>query len=229
MLKDAKPSKYVDETEIWWRWRAKLELLSRSGFVPRSEINKILGYKSKNYFRGFGDKKSGLKNIGKDEFETLVEIFRGNIVSHPITVSVAPPVFSKYSGGESEAHYNLKKYVAANPEVVLSEDGISTFEVEYSFPTMDRADIMLIDLHGRIIGVEIEVSVNDGQYEGLLQAIKYRFMGELMTNRKPGDSRAVLIAYSISQNMKLLCSEYNITSIEVDKSIVDKWTMDNIK
>lgn len=52
-------------------------------------------------------------------------------------------------------------------------------------------------------------------------------MGELMTSRKPGDSRAVLIAYSISQNMKQLCSDYNITYIEVEKSTVDKWLQKN--
>jgi hypothetical protein len=38
---------------------------------------------------------------------------------------------------------------------------------------------VLSDHAGRIIGVEIEVNVGSGQWPGLLQAIKYRYMLEL--------------------------------------------------
>ena len=224
LLKDVKPSKYTDGTEVWWRWHADLKLISQSGFVPRLEINKILGYKSNYNFRGFGDNHSGLKRIKESEFTSLVEIFRRSIEIKQNLGSTNPSSHTGGFGGEeSDAHKSLKQYVADNPESVFSEKGISTLQVEYPFPTMDRADILLTDSYGRIIGVEIEVNVNDGQFEGLLQAIKYRYMGELMTSRKPGDSRAVLIAYSISQNMKKLCSDYNITFIEVEKSTVDNW------
>lgn len=228
-LKNSKPSKYANGSEVWWRWHAELKLLSRSGFVPRKEINKILRYKSNYNFRGFGNMHSGLKNINKDEFNTLVDIFKGKITIQSNLVSKGTPNQSGFGAEESKEHRNLKLYVAANPEVTLSEKGVTTLEVEYSFPTMDKADIMLTDQFGKIIGVEIEVSVNDGQYEGLLQAIKYRYMGELITKRRPGDSRAVLIAYTVAPNMKHLCSDYNITCIEVNKHIVDKWAENNIE
>ena len=53
-----------------------------------------------------------------------------------------------------------------------------------------------------------------------MQAIKYRFMGELMLNRKPGDSRALLVAYKISSRMKQICEDYNVEYVEIEKSVI---------
>ncbi|MCG2710905.1 MAG: hypothetical protein L6416_01010 [Candidatus Omnitrophica bacterium] len=57
---------------------------------------------------------------------------------------------------------------------MLNEEGLITIGKEYPFPTNDRADIVLKDKYGRIIGVEIEVEVNDDENAGPIQAIKYR-------------------------------------------------------
>lgn len=222
-LTDSKPSKYTDGKEIWWRWYAKLKLLTRTGFVSQKDTNEVLGYKSNYSLRGFGDLKSGLKKLSKSQFDSLLYLFKSSVSLKDKSSFSKSYEASRHGGEESDAHKNLKLYVAANPSIVLSEIGVSTYQVEFPFPTMDRADIILEDQFGRILGVEIEVSVGDGQIEGLLQAIKYRFMGELMMKRKPGDSRSVLIAYSISSKMKRLCEEYNIQSIEVDRSIVESW------
>lgn len=221
----SEPTKYVDGSEIWWRWHAPLTLLSRSGFVPRERMNAILGYKLNFNLHGFGDLHSGLKKITEDQFNNLVTIFKGNVETIPYKTKVISAENGRGGEGESREHFLLKMYVAFNPSKVIDESNVQTFEIEYPFPTGDRADILLLDKFGKILGVEIEVSVNDDQIEGLLQAIKYRYMSELMTTRKLGDSRALLIAYIISDKMKLLCNKYDIQCIEVDKSIVEQWSL----
>jgi hypothetical protein len=219
----SEPSKYIDGTEIWWRWYAPLKLLSRSGFVPRERMNALLEYKNDYNLRGFGDLHSGLKKITADQFKSLVEIFKGEVESLPCKAN--PRYIGKGGGGgESFDHFMLKVYVATHPAVVVKENTVKTYGVEYSYPTGDRADILLVDQFGKIIGVEIEVSVNDVQFDGPLQAIKYRYMAEVMTARKCGDSAAILVAYSISNRMKSLCDQYNVQCIEVDKTIVEQWS-----
>ena len=222
-LENIKPTKYNDGTEICWCWFAEIKIISKSGFLSREDANKILGYKSGFNYRGFGDLHSGLKKISGRQYEDLIESFRGKIE----TVKYSKKYLNSSSCGESLSHYLLKNYVACNPSIVLNEIGISKYEVEFPFPTGDRADILLIDRTGRIIGVEIEINVDD-EYEGLLQAIKYRYMSEPMMNRKLGDSRAFLIAYSISEKMKNICNNYNVNYIEVRHEAVDKWTQQGI-
>lgn len=127
-------------------------------------------------------------------------------------------------GVESQEHFLLKVYAAVNPSQILSGSGFQSIQLEYSFPTGDRADILMADGYGRVLGIEIEVAVDDDQFEGLLQAIKYRYMGELQARMQPGDSRAILIAYRISKKMKSLCEDYNIECYEVDKATVERWS-----
>lgn len=50
------PTEYQNGTRIWWRWWTRVELLSRSGFVPRIELNRVLGYDPTYSLRGFGDR-----------------------------------------------------------------------------------------------------------------------------------------------------------------------------
>lgn len=215
---DTTVTKYVNGTEICWSWQAATELLSSNGFVPRTEINRVLGYKPSYNLRGFGDRKSGLKRISKDEYETLVAIFkrrtgRSDLVTRALRKKHAPRV--RGTGGESAAHKHLKEYVAANPDTVLGEPGLRTVKVESSFPTGDRADIVLEDALGRIIGVEIELAVGDLDLPGVLQALKYRAMLELTHEQKHGQGRAFLIAHSITPAIKALCSQYKVECFEV--------------
>jgi hypothetical protein len=67
----------------------------------------------------------------------------------------------KHGGGEGAVHLNLKNYVNSNPAVALNEPGLRSLGVEYEFPTNGRADVVLVDQHNRIVGVEIEPSVDD--------------------------------------------------------------------
>ena len=95
--------------------------------------------------------------------------------------------------------------------------------MEYEFPTNDRADIVLVDQHNRIIGVEVEPSVDNIDLVGLLQAIKYQYMLECFTDREPGDSRGILIAHSISNQIKEICLRYGIEYCEISHEVVDTW------
>lgn len=212
-------TKYANGTEITWCWHAKINLISRSGFLSRKKTNEILEYKKDYNYHGFGDLHSGLKKISKKTYDQIVKSFSGNIK----TIKFSNKKRKRSKIVESLDHYLLKHYVASNPSIILNEAGIRSFKVEFSYPTGDRADILLVDSFGRIIGVEIEINVNDKDYEGLLQAIKYRYMAELVTNRKPGDSRAILIAYTITRNMQKLCSKYDVEFLEVDKKNVNRW------
>lgn len=216
---DDVPTKYADGTEIWWRWSASTEAIVSDGFVHRKKVNSVLGYQEGNSLRGFGDYHSGLKKISKDQFDMFIRLFSDGRSSKPIS----PVSINRERLGESADHLHLKEYVAANPSFALKEEGIEWIATEYLFPTADCADIVLRDRYGRYIGVEIEVDVSHLQVDGLLQAVKYRFMVPIMKGTNLHETRAVLIAYSISGKIKRLCEKYEVDCFEVERSAVDSW------
>ena len=211
-------TRYKDGTSARWCWHASVAVLSRSGFVPRAEINKALGYAANYNLRGFGDSHSGLKELDQATYEMLLALFRGQAEIPAEEPGGGPPpkVGGHGGGGESEAHRRLKEFVAANPERILSDPGAEWVGTEVSFPTGDRADCVLRDSENRIVGVEIELHVGDEDLAGVLQAIKYRFMLEVTTKRTHGDSRAVLVAHSISKRMRARCARYDVECVVVD-------------
>lgn len=217
---DTTVTKYVDGTEICWCWQAPTELLSSNGFVPRAELNRVLGYKPSYNLRGFGDRKSGLKRISIADYEPLVKIFRrgaeqSDVLTKALLMEHSPRV--RGIGGESPEHKRLKERVAANPSAVLSEAGLRSVEVESSFPTGDRADIVLEDSIGRIIDVEIVLSVGDPDLLGVLQALKYRAMLELTHEQKQGQGCAFLVAHTLTSTMKDLCSQYKVECFKIPR------------
>ena len=219
---NSQPERYSDGSKIWWRWHAPVSICSRSGFVERKEVARILGYKTTYNFHGFGDYHSGLKKISESQFWSLVDAFHA---SRPIrfptpTGSVGR---SRNGGEEGPVHLNLKNYVASNPAVALNERGLRTLHVEYPFPTNDRADIVLADRHNRIIGLEIEPTIPGVDLVGLLQAIKYQYMLECVTQRERGDSRGILVAHKISGQVKTVCEKYGIECFEISRNEVESW------
>ena len=216
---DIKPEKYIDGTELWWCWHAELKLISRSGFVPRKELCKTLGYKDSYNLRGFGDGRSGLKKIDSKVFEELCRLFLEE-ERKTLPVIQSHEGRSYAGGGESDAHRALKHYVAEHCSDVFGENGLKWVHTEYQFSTGDRADIVLEDKYGRIMGVEIEINVGKSDLTGTLQAIKYRWMLEVLRGCKHGDSRAALVAYTIDEEVKRISEAYNVECIEVSRSIV---------
>lgn len=221
---DWAPTEYTDGTKIWWRWFAELKIESQSGFIPRRDMLQILGYSPKYNLHGFGDMHSGLKKLSASVGEILTDTFRSSSI-HDLPV-VTPRMFGHFTegGGESDEHRLLKEFVANDPSGVLNEHGLVLEKIEYSFQTGDRADIVLRDQYGRIVGVEIEVTVGKNDYAGPLQAIKYRRMLEMVAKMKHNNGRAMLVAYSIDPSMKNLCSKYEIECHEIKHGDVKNWT-----
>lgn len=213
--------KYVDGTEIWWRWHAAAEVVSRSGFVPRQELAQIIGYDPAYTFRGFGEQHSGLKKLSSEEFHTIVERFNQYLPVNLPEPPISPSVWKRWhSGEESDIHRELKEFVAADPSNAIDEPGLSTLHIEYSFASGDRADIVLIDKYNRIVAVEIEPEVDSSDDVGALQAIKYRSMLEWCAERIPGDSRALLIAHKIQPVIRKKCADYGVECYEIPREKV---------
>lgn len=73
--KKSTPEYYLNGTKILWKWYADAQQYSHSGFVSRQKLNHILNYKSNYLYRGFGDRKSGLKKITKEQFIKISSFF----------------------------------------------------------------------------------------------------------------------------------------------------------
>lgn len=225
-LEGSTPTEYTDGSVIWWRWYTPLKLISRSGFVSRQRLNEILGYSPDYSLHGFGDAKSGLKKISQEKFDQVLRAFKESLPKPP-KLPFKPKVPHDAPGGvESEEHRYLKEYVACNPTDVLQEEGLRHLFTEYPFCTNDQADVVLEDTFGRVIGVEIEVAIDEQNLAGMLQAIKYRYMLEVTQERSAGDSRALLVAYQISPRVKGACKKYNVEVAEVSKETVMNWAKD---
>jgi hypothetical protein len=221
-LADSQPEEYTNGTSVHWAWFAPLDLVSTSGFVSRAALNGILGYAENYVLRGFGDRKSGLKKIDRPTYERIAAAFTAE---RPATVPrfrIEPPPGGP-PDGEGEPHRLLKEYVAGAPPAALGEAGLVLKKMEHVFPSADRADVVLVDAFGRIVGVEVEVHVGEQDVVGVLQALKYRAMLEPLYDRNPGDSRAVLVAYSISPAMRTLCTRYGVEWLEVPDAVVREW------
>lgn len=203
---------YTDGSEIKWSWHALTKTVSTNGFVDRETVNKVLGYKTKYSLRAFEDKKSGLKKISEQQFNDLLSAFSSK---SQLKERAYKPVGNR-KGGESKAHLDLKNRVAEDPSLVLNEEGLSTYRVEYPFPSGDRADIVLRDRFNRVIGVEVELRQDESRFEGVLQAIKYRFMLAYMFNIDFLNTRAMLVAHEISEELKKSCDKYNVEYFEVN-------------
>jgi len=65
-----KPEKYEDGSEIWWAWRATTKLIRRCS-IPREDVCSVFDYSENYNFRGFGDHRSGLKRLTREQFEAL--------------------------------------------------------------------------------------------------------------------------------------------------------------
>lgn len=225
-LEGSTPTEYTDGSSIWWRWYTPLKLVSKSGYISRQRLNGILGYAPNYSLHGFGDAKSGLKKISQEEFAQILKAFRESLPTPPKLPSKPKRPHDAPGVAESREHRFLKEYVAGNPIDVLQEEGVRHLFTEYLFCTNDQADVVLEDKFGRIIGVEVEVAIDEQNLAGMLQAIKYRYMLEVTHERSAGDSRALLVAYQISPGVKGACKKYNVEAVEVAKELVMKWAED---
>jgi hypothetical protein len=122
---------------------------------------------------------------------------------------VAKEEYDRYiSHEEGDRHKSLKLRLAEQPE--LLESKLRLVQIEYMFPTNDRADILFIDKRSRFVAVEVETDIGPMALAGLLQAAKYRVMLAIQFGIKADHVRAMLAAYTIHPAMKERASKYAI-------------------
>jgi len=116
--------------------------------------------------------------------------------------------------GSSE-HSALKRYVIDNAEALFGS-GTKLFQEEYYFPSSDKANLAFILPDGKWLTVEVEVDVPPNDIVGLLQAIKYKYMCAVQERLKFDQIRTALVAHSVDQTIKDMCSIYDVEVYEVE-------------
>jgi len=212
------PEKYDDGSKRWWKWKADARLVNQSGFVPRVELNSLLGYRPNYGFRAFGDDHSGVKRIDETLHQQILQAFSRNQPRESKPIERSSNLYAHKGhgeGGEGPDHRRLKERVADDPAAVLGEEGLALIQKEYPFPTGDRADVLLRDSENRYVAVEVEVAVDLADISGVLQAIKYSSMYAIECRRRFEEVRAFLVAHSISAEVETLCNQYGIETFVV--------------
>lgn len=69
---------YGDGKKRWWCWHAHLTLLRNDGYVPLSDVNRVLDYSPNCVLFGFGTKSSGLKEITTSQYAEFERLFSAN-------------------------------------------------------------------------------------------------------------------------------------------------------
>jgi len=129
------------------------------------------------------------------------------------------------STGESDRHKRLKEYVAANPQIIGLGSSAKA-NIEYSFTSGDRADVVLTGGGAAFTAVEIELEGARNLVVGAYQAIKYATLcaaeAGLDLDFGPGKTvRAVLVAHETDYpEVSEITAKYGIELISVPESSV---------
>jgi hypothetical protein len=117
------------------------------------------------------------------------------------------------SGGEGEKHKELKLWIACHPEFLGSND-VTNVEVEHTYLSGDSADLVISHNDGKYTVVEVETT---DPMPGAHQAIKYRSLlcAEKMLELGTERVRAVLVAWSIPDEVRNFCNKYGIEVKEI--------------
>jgi len=217
---DSEPTKYIDNTEIWWRFYAKTKNINSHGFISREKVNEILGYDKDYHYRGFGTKRSGVKEITRLQYQELLKYFlkddekeNQKLKEKKVPYKHAPNISS---APESEMHKKIKESIASNPSLYLKEPNLKYIKTEYKFKTNDRVDILLRDQYGRFVVVEVEPECEKNNHIGSAQCMKYRSLMRFENDRNENEVRAILAAKSISKDIADKARRYNIEIKEID-------------
>jgi len=124
------------------------------------------------------------------------------------------------SGGESEAHRQLKTYVCGRPDA-LGLHSVADMFMERRFVSGDIVDIMFVGADGYAV-VEVEIEGERETLEGLFQAVKYRALleAELTLNRSTKSVEAFLVAYDIPAVVAEAARTLGVKAIKVDRESV---------
>jgi hypothetical protein len=207
---DSQRERYSDGSSLWWRYCTPTRSINSAGFIPRPEVNSLLGYSDSYVFHGFGEEHSGLKQIEVDLFNRILAAFIASAQrDEKSRISDAP--FTRFGGGgEGPEHMALKRRIARDPAGVLGEVGLRLWEEEWPLPTGDRIDLVLKDAFDRFVAVEVEVCCEASELAGPLQCMKYRAMLSYFFGRPIEEVRCILVAHSIHGNVNNRCAIHKI-------------------
>ena len=208
------PDTYADGSQIWWRCKADGRVINSKGFIHRRDLARILGYSEQYPFRGFGDQNSGVKRLSLGEYEAIHSAFLAsqNDIKRILRRSRST---GGHGGGEGPTHKSLKEYIAAHPEEALKEGGLRTVEVEYPFATGDRIDVLLEDVDGRPVTVEVKLTAIGRKSPGSLQCMKYRALIAYLCGWRVSEVRTLLAARSIASVVEKRCREYEVEVVRI--------------
>jgi len=116
------------------------------------------------------------------------------------------------SGGEGKEHKELKEWTAQHPESMGLSD-VEKTEIEYVFLSGDAADIVFKFPANRYAVVEVETF---DPLPGCYQALKYKVLkcAELGLEVLSPNVEAIVVAWSIPDNVKDFCTKYNIRCVQ---------------
>lgn len=117
---------------------------------------------------------------------------------------------------ESPEHLKLKNYVAANPQS-LGLPKSAKPDIEHTFLSPDRADVVF-DIRGtRWVAVEVELQGELNTLVGAWQALKYRLLLCLEHGLDTASEQveAVLVAHQVPESTRQFCTQHDIRTVEI--------------
>ena len=120
---------------------------------------------------------------------------------------------------ESEAHKQLKNYVAQHPRSVGLKKSLAPGETEYRLPSGDIADVLFQNEHCRIaVEVKSHRSNEDDLRRGLFQCVKYRAILKACRSLEGGTYEAdalLVIEGSLSKELISVRNTLGVRVIEI--------------
>jgi hypothetical protein len=102
--------------------------------------------------------------------------------------------------GEGEVHIALKRALAHDPLGLLGEK-LTLVEMEYTFASGDRLDLLFRDEAGHFVCVEVEPDAFPDDPVPFLQAAKYRLLTAMTFDVPVGEVRTLVVARTIDRQM----------------------------
>ncbi|RKU30494.1 hypothetical protein C6495_13180 [Candidatus Poribacteria bacterium] len=112
---------------------------------------------------------------------------------------------------KGKKHCKLKTYLAKHP--TLFGEGLELVDIEYTFQSKDRVDILFKDTAETPVTVEVET---DQPASGIWQAVKYKHLAAVEYGIPCENVRSILAAPRIPDNVKQECERLGIEPVEVD-------------
>ena len=165
-----------------------------------------------------GDPNSGREESGSHTYTSSGTSSVNRSGGHSISASSSKSGGGHGGGGgsgEGEKHENLKRYLANNPSQF--GEGLELVEIEYTFGSGDRVDILLKNGAENPVTVEVETGFSSGagRYVGVWQAVKYQHLAAMKCGLPCEQVRSILAAPEIPEDVKEKCKELGIEPIEV--------------